>query len=68
MNKINLKYLDEVVYHEKLDNGLNIYVLRKKDYHTFSCYFITNFGALIDEFIPINENEQTTVNGLDDII
>ena len=57
MNKINLKYLDEVVYHEKLDNGLNIYVLRKKDYHTFSCYFITNFGALIDEFIPINEKE-----------
>ena len=57
MNKITLKGLDEVVYHEKLDNNLNIYVLRKKDYNTFNCYFITNFGALIDEFIPINEKE-----------
>ena len=57
MNKIPLRGLDEVVYHEKLDNGLNIYVLRKKDYNTFSCYFITNFGALIDDFIPINEKE-----------
>ena len=57
MDKITLKGLDEVVFHEKLDNGLNIYVLRKKEYHTFSCYFITNFGALIDEFIPINEKE-----------
>ena len=57
MDKIKLNGLDEVVYHEKLDNNLNIYVLRKKEYHTFSCYFITNFGALTDEFIPINEKE-----------
>lgn len=55
MNKIILNGIDETVFHEKLDNGLNIYVLRKKDYNTFSCYFITNFGALNDEFIPINE-------------
>ena len=57
MNKIKLDGLDEIVFHEKLENGLNIYVLRKKDYNTFSCYFVTNFGALVDEFIPINENE-----------
>ena len=57
MNQIILEGLDETVYHEKLDNGLNIYVLRKKDYNTFSCYFITNFGALVDNFIPIGEKE-----------
>ena len=56
MNKIEIKGLDEVVYHETLDNGLNIYVL-KKDYNTFNAYFITNFGALIDNFIPINEDK-----------
>ena len=37
MNKINIKGLDEVVIHEELSNGLNIYVLRKKDYNSF-CY------------------------------
>ena len=57
MNKITIKGLDEIVFHEKLDNGLNIYVLRKEDYNTFSCYFITNFGALIDKFIPIGEKK-----------
>ena len=36
MNKIILKGLDETVFHEKLDNGLNIYVLRKKDYNTYT--------------------------------
>ena len=38
MNKIVLEGLDETVFHEKLDNGLNIYVLRKKEFNTFSYY------------------------------
>ena len=57
MNKINLEGLDETVFHEKLENGLNVYVLRKKEFNSFSCYFITNFGALDDTFIPIGEKE-----------
>ena len=57
MDKIKLEGLDEIVFHEKLDNGLNIYVLKKENYNTFSCYFITNYGALIDKFRPIGENE-----------
>ncbi|MBP3635796.1 MAG: insulinase family protein [Bacilli bacterium] len=57
MNKIKLKGLNETVVHEVLDNGLNVYVLRKKEFNAFSCYFITNFGALVDKFIPINEDE-----------
>ena len=59
MDKIELKGLDEVVYHETLDNGLNVYVM-KKDFNSYSCYFITNYGALVDKFIPINENEMHT--------
>ena len=58
MEKIKLEGLEETVYHEILDNGLNIYVLRKKEYNTYSCYFIANFGALVDNFVPINENEK----------
>lgn len=59
MNKIKLKGLDEVVFHETLDNGLNVYVM-KKDFNSFSCYFITNYGALIDKFVPINEKKMYT--------
>lgn len=56
MRKIKLEGLDEVVCYEKLDNGLDVYVLRKEKFNYFSAYFITNYGALIDTFIPINEN------------
>ena len=56
MDKIKIEGLDEVVFHEKLENGLNIFVL-KKDYNTFSHYFITNYGALIDNFVPIGEDK-----------
>lgn len=57
MEKIKLEGLDEVVFYEKLDNGLDIYVLRKEKFNYFSAYFVTNYGALIDKFIPINEKE-----------
>jgi predicted Zn-dependent peptidase len=57
MNKIELIGLDETVNYEKLDNGLDIYILEKKDFHTSSAYFITNFGS-IDNVFKINKNEK----------
>ena len=57
MKKIKLEGLDEVVYFEKLENGLDVYVLKKDKFNYFSAYFITNYGALIDNFIPINEDK-----------
>ena len=32
MDKIVMSNLDEVIYHETLENGLNIYVYKKKDF------------------------------------
>ena len=57
MEKIKLEGLDEIVCYEKLDNGLDVYVLRKEKFNYFSAYFITNYGALINNFVPINEKE-----------
>ena len=57
MNKIILDGLNEQVIHEKLDNGLNIYVLRKKNFNKYSCYFISNYGSRINKFVPIGENK-----------
>lgn len=57
MEKIRLEGLDEVVTYEKLDNGLDVYVLKKENFNYFSAYFVTNYGALIDTFIPINESK-----------
>lgn len=57
MNKIELIGLDEIVNYEKLDNGLDVYILEKKDYHTSSAYFITNFGA-IDNIFKTEKNDE----------
>ena len=34
MQKINLEGLNEYVAYEKLDNNLDVYVYRKKDFHS----------------------------------
>lgn len=57
MEKINFEGLNEYAYYEKLENGLDVYVYRKKDYHTFYAYFVTNYGSLNNEFVPISENK-----------
>ena len=57
MQKINLEGLNEYVAYEKLDNNLDVYVYRKKDFHSFYAYYVTNYGALNTEFVPINEEK-----------
>ncbi len=57
MQKINLEGLNEEVYYHKLDNGLEVYILKKEKFNTYMAYFITKFGALIDSFVPINEKK-----------
>ena len=47
MQKINLEGLNEYVAYEKLDNNLDVYVYRKKDFHSFYAYYITNYEHLI---------------------
>ena len=42
MQKINLEGLNEYVAYEKLDNNLDVYVYRKKDFHSFYAYYICN--------------------------
>ena len=57
MNKIELEGLNEHDYYEKIDNGLEVYILKKEDFHSSTAYFITKYGALYNEFVPINEKE-----------
>lgn len=59
MEIIKLKEVGEKVYHETLDNGLNVYAIRKKDFSLCTAHFITKFGGLDLEFVPINEDKMT---------
>ena len=61
MKYLEFKSLDEKVLYDKLDNGLEVFILRKKGYNTETARFFTNFGGLDTEFIPINEKDYVKV-------
>ncbi len=58
MKYINFKEIDEKVLYEKLDNELEVYILRKKNFNSETARFFTNFGGLDTEFTPINETKE----------
>lgn len=57
MKKIKINKLDEIIYHETLDNGLNIYIYKKENYQKKCAYFQTKYGSLNNEFVPIGKKE-----------
>ncbi len=61
MKVIRLELVNEKLVYEKLDNGLDVYIIRKKDFNSNYASFISNFGGLDIEFIPIDEKEYVTM-------
>ena len=56
MKKINIKELKLDLYTEKLDNGLEIYIIPKKCNNIYTT-FSTKYGSNQDEFVPINSKK-----------
>ena len=53
--KINkLEKLDLELYHETLDNGLNVYIIPKDSVNGIYATFTAKFGSIYSEFIPSN--------------
>ena len=61
MNKLKLEKIDLDLYHETLDNGLNIYIVPKDNVNGIYATFTTKFGSIDEEFIPIGEAEYKKV-------
>lgn len=61
MNKITLSNLDVDIYHEYLDNGLNVYVIPKNDVNNIYATFTTNYGSNEVEFVPLGEKKMVKV-------
>ena len=65
MKKINIKGVNEILYHETLSNGLNIYLLPNNQVKNYYITFTTHFGSLDTEFKKNNEVSFTKVpNGV----
>ena len=56
MKKTEIKNLKLEIYEEKLENGLEIYVIPKKCNNIYAT-FSTKYGSNNDEFVPINQTK-----------
>lgn len=61
MEKITFDQLQEELFHEKLPNGLEVYVLPKKGFNKTYATFTTKYGSIDNKFVPLNKNEMITV-------
>lgn len=61
MKKIKLNNIDETIYYEKLENGLDVYLYSKEGCTNNYVTFTTKFGSIYNEFVPIGESEMIKV-------
>ncbi|KGM44946.1 pitrilysin family protein [Neobacillus niacini] len=61
MEKINFDQLQEELYHEKLPNGLNVYILPKKGFNKTFATFTTKYGSIDNHFVPLGKEEYVKV-------
>ena len=50
MKKISIKRIDEDIFYEKLDNGMDIYMYVNKNIHNNYVTFSTRYGSVYNEF------------------
>ncbi|MCU9593027.1 insulinase family protein [Caldibacillus thermolactis] len=56
MKRIEFKQLDEELYFEKLDNGLDVYCLPKRGFNKTFITFTTKYGSVDNHFMPLGSN------------
>ena len=61
MKTIELKGLDQTLYYEKLENGLEVYMLPYKNKSNYTMHYLTKYGSIQTTFIPYGEKEKITV-------
>ncbi|MDD2489858.1 MAG: pitrilysin family protein [Bacilli bacterium] len=65
MKKIELKDIAETLYYEKLNNGLEIYMVPKKNVNNVYVTYTTKYGSIHNQFVPLNEAKEVKVpNGI----
>lgn len=57
MKEIKLKKINEIIYYEKLKNGMDVYLYPKKGNQNNYVTFTTKFGSINHEFIPVDSDK-----------
>ena len=63
MEKISINKIDETIYHEVLDNGLNVYIHVNKDHKVFRAALTVNYGGK-DTVFKLNGKTYTVPQGI----
>lgn len=50
MNKLEIKGLDEYIYHKVLNNGLNVYLYKANNTNEYKVSFFTKYGSIYNDF------------------
>lgn len=53
----NYEHMDEKVYYEKLDNGLQVYLMPKAGFNKTYATFTTKYGSIDNHFVPLGKDE-----------
>ncbi len=61
MEKIELKGLDQNLYYEKLENGLEVYLIPYTNKSNYTMHYITKYGSIQTTFTPFGKKEKITV-------
>lgn len=61
MEKMTYDKIKETLYHETLDNGLDVYILPKPGFSKQYATFTTKYGSIDNRFIPVGKSEYVTV-------
>ena len=61
MEKITFDQLQEELFHEKMANGLNVYILPKKGFNKTFATFTTKYGSVDNTFVPLGKDEYVKV-------
>ena len=61
MKKHSLDKMDLDVYHERLDNGMDVYIVPKGNVNGYYVTLSTKYGSIHDEFVPIDNSDMVKV-------
>lgn len=57
MEQITFDQLKEELFHEKMTNGLEVYILPKKGFNKTYATFTTKYGSVDNTFVPLGKSE-----------
>ncbi|MGG6438934.1 pitrilysin family protein [Saccharococcus caldoxylosilyticus] len=61
MKKMVYEQLQEQLFYEKMENGLDVYILPKKGFNKTYATFTTNYGSVDNQFVPLGKTEMKRV-------